>query len=88
MADELLERNHRVLKYKTPQRQNLASLQNWTEATGSVARAELAYLDKADDLLCLATQTDDVLVRLELLLERAVIWVAELFGMVSEFDWR
>ncbi|KAK3343400.1 hypothetical protein B0T25DRAFT_554244 [Lasiosphaeria hispida] len=79
--DELLERNHRVLKYEAAQRWNLASLQNWTEATGSVARAELAYLDKADDLLCLATQTDDILVCLELLLERAVIWVAELFGM-------
>ncbi|KAK0716306.1 hypothetical protein B0H67DRAFT_582828 [Lasiosphaeris hirsuta] len=78
--DELLERNHRVLKYETPQHSNLASLQNWTEATGSLARAELAYLGNADDLLCLATQTDNILVHLELLLERAIIWAAGLFG--------
>ena len=88
VADELLERNHRALKYEAPQRLNLASLQNWTEATGSLARAEIAYLDNADDLICLATQTDEILVRVELFLERVVIWATELFGMVGQLGWR
>ncbi len=81
-ADELLERNHRVLKYESPQSSDLASLRNWTESTGSLARDELEYLDKDNDLLCLATQPDSFLVRLELLLEKAVIWAAELLGRV------
>ncbi|KAJ6436541.1 hypothetical protein O9K51_10907 [Purpureocillium lavendulum] len=50
---------------------------------GSVARDEVAYLDTDDDLLCAATGTDSFLTRVELFLERVMIWGWECVGRVS-----
>ncbi|KAH8589139.1 hypothetical protein B0O99DRAFT_637335 [Bisporella sp. PMI_857] len=71
--DELIERNHRMLNHESAQPLNVASLQNWVQSTGCLSRDETAYLGAEEDLICVAAQTDTFLVRLELLLERALL---------------
>lgn len=78
--DELVDRNHQMLNHTAPQPLNVVSLRNWTKNTGNPARSETAYLDASDDLLCVATGTDSFLTRVELLLERAIIWGWECVG--------
>lgn len=58
-------------------------MRNWIENTGCLAREETAYLDSDEDLLCVAIQSESLLVRLELLLERLLIFWCEYVGRVS-----
>ncbi|KID59332.1 hypothetical protein MAN_10744, partial [Metarhizium hybridum] len=78
--DELVQRNHRMLSYDSPQPMNIASLRNWIESRGSLASDEVAYLDSGNDLLCVATHADSFLERLELLVEKLAIWSSEYIG--------
>lgn len=81
--DELIDRNHRMLNHQAAQVWDIASLRTWIENTACLARDEAAYLSADEDLLCIAMQTDSLLVRLELLLERILIWGWECVGRVS-----
>ncbi|EFY87851.1 hypothetical protein MAC_06099 [Metarhizium acridum CQMa 102] len=80
VRDELVERNHRMLSYDSPQPMNIASLPNWIESRGSLAAEEVAYQDSGNDLLCVAAHADSFLERLELLVEKLAIWSSEYIG--------
>jgi hypothetical protein len=72
-----------MVNYQSPQPRDTANLRNWIENTGCLAREETAYLGSDDDLLCVAIQSESLLVRLELLLERLWIFWCEYVGRVS-----
>jgi hypothetical protein len=72
-----------MLNHQIAQPRDTASLRNWIENTACLARDETAYLDFGEDLLCIAMQSDGFLVRLELLLERLLIFWCECVGRVS-----
>lgn len=72
-----------MLNYQTAQPQDVASLRNWTENTACIARDEVAFLGADEDLICVDAQTDSFLVRLELLLESALVWGLGCVGRVS-----
>jgi len=71
VADNQVERNHRMLEYRPATERAVANLVNWVEGTASLARDETAYLERAADLLCVNTPTDDALVQLEETIECA-----------------
>jgi hypothetical protein len=71
-----------MLNHESAQPLNVASLRNWIQTTGCLSRDETAYLSAEEDLLCVATQTDTFLLRLELLIERALISGWSSFGQV------
>jgi hypothetical protein len=72
-----------MLNYQAAQPRDTASLRNWIENTACLARDETAYLGSDEDLFCIAMQSDSLLVRLELLLERLLIFWCECVGRVS-----
>ena len=74
-----------MLNHESAQPSNVDSLRNWIQTTGCLSRDETAYLGAEDDLLCVATQTDTFLLRLELLLDRALISGWRSFSRVSIF---
>jgi len=71
-----------MLNYEPAEPLNILSLQNWVKTTGCLARDETEYLNAKDDLLCVAAHSDTFLVRLELLLERAIVFGWSSFGQV------
>ncbi|KAK3385190.1 hypothetical protein B0H63DRAFT_180145 [Podospora didyma] len=56
--DALMERNHRVLGLEDAPYRDVASLQNWVDGNGCIARRETAYLARAQDLVSVASPDD------------------------------
>ena len=57
-----MERTRCSLGYKRAAHCPVASLRNWTQHTGSVARVETEFLSKDDDLIAIANPPEDVTV--------------------------
>ncbi|KAK0714197.1 caspase domain-containing protein [Lasiosphaeria miniovina] len=68
--DALIERNHRVLGLEDASHRDVASLQNWVDGNGCIARRETAYLACAQDLASVASPDDGATMWLGALVER------------------
>jgi hypothetical protein len=68
-ADELIERNRRILGYEPPKPRDVLNLQNWINGNGCIAREETAYLDHSKDLLSISFREDSAVTWLEALVE-------------------
>ncbi|KAK1992551.1 hypothetical protein LX36DRAFT_694201 [Colletotrichum falcatum] len=71
--DQLIDRTRRVLNLGPAQKRDLASLQNWMEGNGCIARAESAYLTQERDLMSLAPVGDGAVLHLEAWMEDNLI---------------
>ncbi|KAK4209279.1 hypothetical protein QBC37DRAFT_450723 [Rhypophila decipiens] len=49
--DDLVERSFRMLLPQPAHPKDVENLQNWHEANGSIARSEIAFLERQDDLM-------------------------------------
>ncbi|KAK0717750.1 caspase domain-containing protein [Lasiosphaeria miniovina] len=56
--DALIERNHRVLSLEDASYRDVASLQDWVDGNGCIARQETAYLSRARDLVSVTSPDD------------------------------
>lgn len=54
-----------MLRLQPAERRDVASLQNWVEATGCLAREETGYLTYRSDLASLAPVVDSAVLQLE-----------------------
>ena len=63
--DQFVERTSRILRLQSAEGRDIASLQNWVEATGCLAREETAYLGFHSDLASLAPTGDGAVLQLE-----------------------
>ncbi|KAK4457493.1 hypothetical protein QBC42DRAFT_317963, partial [Cladorrhinum samala] len=68
--DALMERNHRILALEDAPHRNVASLQNWVDGNGCIARRETAYLARTHDLVSVASLDDGATAWLGALAER------------------
>ncbi|KAI6087272.1 hypothetical protein F4821DRAFT_116876 [Hypoxylon rubiginosum] len=71
--DELVERTNRILSLHSAGRRDIASLQNWVEGTGCLARDETAYLSCRSELVSLAPVTDSGIQQLETWVEDRLV---------------
>ncbi|KAK2009605.1 hypothetical protein LZ32DRAFT_589796 [Colletotrichum eremochloae] len=71
--DQFIDRTRRVLNLGPAQKRDLASLQNWMEGNGCIARAESAYLTQERDLMSLGPVGDGAILHLEAWLEDSLI---------------
>ncbi|KAK3386537.1 hypothetical protein B0H63DRAFT_467931 [Podospora didyma] len=67
--DALIERNHWVLGLEDAPLRDVASLQNWVDGNGCIARRETAYLARAQDLVSVASPDDGATTWLGVLVE-------------------
>ena len=81
-TDALIERNHRILSLADASRRDVASLQNWVDGNGCIARQETAYLARAEDLLSVASAGDGATTWLEVLVEGCRILLHGYIGQV------
>jgi hypothetical protein len=81
--DQYLERTNRVLRLQLAERRDVASLRNWVEATGCLAREETAYLAHQSELVSLAPIVDDTVMQLETWVEKKLIQYWQGFRSVS-----
>ncbi|KAL7798569.1 hypothetical protein V8C37DRAFT_368323 [Trichoderma ceciliae] len=63
--DQFVERTGRILHLQQAEGRDIASLENWVEATGCLAREETAYLAHSSDLVSLAPVVDSAALQLE-----------------------
>ena len=63
--DQFVERSCRILRLQLAEGRDIASLQNWVDATGCLAREETAYLAYHSDLASLAPVGDNAVLQLE-----------------------
>jgi hypothetical protein len=82
-ADELIERNRRILGYEPPKPRDVLNLQNWISGNGCIAREETAYLDRSKDLLSISFQEDSAVTWLEALVEYGLFFLLHRFGRVK-----
>ncbi|KAH8696770.1 hypothetical protein GQ44DRAFT_694713 [Phaeosphaeriaceae sp. PMI808] len=68
--DSLIARNRQILSFEAATPRAVLNLQNWTNGTGCIARQETEYLNWSDDLLCVASTDDTVMIWLEMFVER------------------
>jgi uncharacterized protein DUF6594 len=64
-ADELIERNFRILALGAAHPRDVASLQNWHMENACISREEIEFLGRHEDLLCLSTPGDGLVSWLE-----------------------
>ncbi len=62
-----------MLRLQSAEGRDIASLQNWVEATGSLAREETAYLAYRSDLASLAPAVDSAILQLETWVEDKLV---------------
>lgn len=72
-TDQFVERTSRMLRLQSAKERDVASLQNWVEATGCLAREETAYLAYHSDLASLAPEMDNTVLQLETWVEDKLI---------------
>ena len=63
--DQFVERSCQILRLQSAEGRDIASLQNWVEATGCLAREETAYLAYHSDLVSLAPVGHNAVLQLE-----------------------
>ena len=71
--DHFVERTSRILRLQSAKGRDVASLQNWVEATGCLAREETAYLAYHSDLASLAPVGDSAVLQLETWVEDKLV---------------
>jgi len=81
--DTQLEWSRKWLTLPTAKRQDIRSLQNWVEGTGSIARGEATYLQCDEDLFNLAGIEDSAISRIETTLSSCFAWLHGNIGKVS-----
>ncbi|KAF2785960.1 hypothetical protein K505DRAFT_400440 [Melanomma pulvis-pyrius CBS 109.77] len=67
--DCLIIRNHQIFSFEAARPRAVSNLQNWIKGTGCLARHETNYLNYSDDLFCVASMDDTVMIWLETLVE-------------------
>lgn len=65
MADDLVQRNSRMLQLEEPKARHVESLLNWIAGNACIARNETEFLQRRDDLASFPRATDDVVPWLE-----------------------
>ncbi|KAF3929544.1 hypothetical protein ABW19_dt0204734 [Dactylella cylindrospora] len=63
--DGLIERNLRISSFDSAHRKDIASLRSWIMKNAAISRAEIKFLDRNEDLLCLSDSKDGFLSWLE-----------------------
>lgn len=71
--DQFVERTSRIFCLQPAEGRDIASLQNWVEATGCLAREETAYLAYRNDLASLAPAVDSAVRQLETWVEDKLV---------------
>ena len=71
--DQFVERSSRILRLQSAEGRDIASLQNWVEATGCLAREETAFLACHSDLASLAPIRDNAVLQLETWIEDKLV---------------
>ncbi|KAG7404065.1 hypothetical protein Forpe1208_v015790 [Fusarium oxysporum f. sp. rapae] len=83
--DEFVERTARTFNLMQADRKDVASLQNWVAATGSLAKVETEYLLHQDELVTLAPVADSAMRQLEAWVESKLIKYWYEFRTVKSF---
>lgn len=65
VLDQFVESTNRILRLQQAGGRDIASLENWVQATGCLARDETAYLMHPSDLISLAPERDRAVLQLE-----------------------
>ncbi|KAF2804513.1 uncharacterized protein BDZ99DRAFT_451574 [Mytilinidion resinicola] len=78
--DGLIVRNHQIFSFEAARPRAVASLQNWINGTGCIARHEATYLNYSNELLCVASMDDTVMMWLETLVECTFTRARQYFG--------
>lgn len=86
-ADQLIERNHRILGREAARPRDVSSLQNWVNGNGCIAREETAYLEHSKELLSVASADDTVMTWLETFVEASLIRLRQCSGKVRHLEW-
>ncbi|PMD51350.1 uncharacterized protein K444DRAFT_707604, partial [Hyaloscypha bicolor E] len=73
LADEFVERNHRMISFDVAKPRDILNLQNWVKGNACLAREETAYLANGPDLMSMAFSDDLALTRLEAWVEDFLI---------------
>ena len=81
-VDVFLEKNHRILGYKSADPRDVQNLQNWVDGTGCIVREETAYLQSNEELLTLRHSYDSAVTWLETIVEDSIIRLHSCFGRV------
>jgi hypothetical protein len=71
-----------VLSFEGASHRAVASLQNWVDGNGCIAREETAYLARAEDLLCVVSPDDNAVSSLGTLIEDSRVYFREKYGQV------
>ncbi|KAH7014191.1 uncharacterized protein B0I36DRAFT_48587 [Microdochium trichocladiopsis] len=71
--DEFAQSFSRALNLQAANARDVTSLHNWIEGTGCLYEAETAYLSHQDELVALAPQADNTLLKLETSIEDFLI---------------
>lgn len=82
-SDRFLLGMRNVLDYRQARERDIASLEHWVEGTGSIARAETAFLRRHRDLVGIASSYGDLLSFLQTGLLQLVIPLSRGFRKVS-----
>ena len=81
-VDDLIKRNFQILALPSATKRDLASLRNWVEATGSIARDETTFLQEKD-ILTTSNSGNDAFAVIEPKVEGTFIGIHELLSRVN-----
>ncbi|KAF2626793.1 hypothetical protein BU25DRAFT_72116 [Macroventuria anomochaeta] len=84
--DKFTEDSRRMLSLDAAESRDMASLQNWLDGTGCIARDESAYIKHSREMACLSPCGDSALVQLEAWVETKLTRVYRGFRQNRDYD--